>query len=306
MFTSGCLQRLELLGVFCWLVKDLGCVLLFPTVAFPAALAAICLETCTVAAVWGVEPTAELVHRVAVFFWLTGNTMWMVGELVFEASTEPGRQFPWFHGPLLGVRPILSTSPLQFAQGIFALGFAVLLVLYAWGAAALWRGSQGLPHQAEPESRPGVPADSQAAATGPARGIRQQLLVGGMVSERVYRWIFIGPWLAKDFFWTCEWLTCALVSGFAVVVVIIDCIRRFGEVVFVAELGWVVSNIIWIYSELGLNEAVRWPRVLAAAVLIADCLLIAVAINHAYKRSGSSSPLEYSPLVGSTGRSLHD
>mmetsp|Transcript_137924 Transcript_137924/g.384644 ORF Transcript_137924/g.384644 Transcript_137924/m.384644 type:complete len:311 (-) Transcript_137924:120-1052(-) len=298
------LSQLELLGILCWLLKDLGWVLLCPAVAFPAGFAALCLETYSITALGGVETVAEFTHRLAVLLWLIGNAVWMVSELLFEPSVETGHRFPWFQKPMLGVRPDASNSLLHVAEGILAMGLSVLLVLYAWGALTLLQGDRRRPDQPEQKGQTGAQAKLGDAATEQAGADWQPPLVAGLVTVRVYQWVFIGPWLAKDFFWTFEWLNCALIFGFVVVAVIIDCIRRFGSVVFVAELMWAVSNIIWIYGELGLKDASHRPRVLAAAVLVADCLLMMFAIHRAYRRPGSKDPTEDSPLIDSTSRSL--
>jgi len=247
--------QLEAAGMFLWLLKDLGWVVLLPAVSFPAALAAICLKSHGLLLHGGADSTALRVHGVAVLFWLLGNVSWMVAELLFEPSQQTGRQFPWFSGPIAGDNKIAYTDGRRWGQAFFACGVLVLLAYYAKAAMELRQETCQDVQQAE---NPQDPHEASAAFTP---------TLFGVVTLEVYQWVFIGPWILKDIFWTLEWLWPGLICGCVVLVLVIDYLMKFGGALFFAELLWVVGNTVWILAELAFVDNYRWLRSAAAATL---------------------------------------
>lgn len=115
-----------------WTLKDMGWIVLCAPVAFPAALLAFCAETHLVMTSWREATTAMLVHQFAECCWLLGNTFWMLSEFLCEDGQENrlGRQFPWYKGPLFGVRTTADNVAVDISRLIFSLGLAMLLTFY--------------------------------------------------------------------------------------------------------------------------------------------------------------------------------
>jgi hypothetical protein len=103
-------------------------------------------------------------------------------------------------------------------------------------------------------------------------------LVFGLCTPELYQWLFIGPWIVKDLFWTCGNLWGGLVSGFVVGVLFLDYLRRYGGLLHVAELCWLVGNCFAMVGELGYEERNRAVRVEAAAILGFGAAAVACAL----------------------------
>jgi len=304
--SEGHLRRLQIAGLLCWLAKDFAWVLLLPEASFPAAFLALCLETYSIRARWSVGSTPEFVMSLAVLAWLAGNSVWMASELLFAASPEPGRQFPWFHTPVIGIQPDTCFALVKVTQCLFALGVSMPVVLFCWSVIQHW---------GKPPTGPADPPETEARkldeaaeiAVENAQGCRSDLVMG-LFSKSVYEDLFIGPWVAKDLFWTLGWLSCALPFGLAAALLTLDCFRRFGGVLNFAEFVWIIANIVWILAELALDDQYRWPRVTAGAILLADGLLVSGALWAACQRRRPGQG-EDSYLFGGgsySGHSLQD
>merc|ERR1712217_409835 len=106
-------------------------------------------------------------------------------------------------------------------------------------------------------------------------------LVLGMFTPQLYGVLYIGPWILKDLFWTHEILVPAVSCSLLVIVMIVDCIRRFADFGFVAELCWVLGNTVWMSGEVALGDAVVWSRVLAASLLCFGLVALCLAWQQA-------------------------
>lgn len=97
---------------------------------------------------------------------------------------------------------------------------------------------------------------------------RRHRICGVEVSEEVLGKAFIGPWILKDFFWTCGffWPTCA--SAALVAYFIIVSWRQSGGIIHLALMLWLLGNVAWVYSELWAMDKVYWPRCAAALIFI--------------------------------------
>lgn len=281
--------RLEAAGVFFWLLKDMGWCLLLPEVSFPAALAAVCLETHALMFRWETDTVAVKVHGVAVVLWLLGNSTWMTFEMLFSPSD--GRRFPWYSGPMATESESLYHVGCIWSAVLFGGALALLGGFYAQAAMEL-RKSRGATQMENPQDALEFDSDDQE-------------LIFGVVTPEVYQWVFIGPWILKDVFWNCEWLAPGLVCSAVVFAFIIDYLRRFRLLMKVAELFWVTGNTVWIVAELGMEESIMWPRVLAASILLAGVAVSVVAFSLALlpgyedPRSGKEARDQQRPLVAS-------
>merc|ERR1740123_2085449 len=89
--------------------------------------------------------------------------------------------------------------------------------------------------------------------------------------------LFIGPWLAKDLFWTCNVFWCAVPCVALVVMLVVNSMLTVGGQVGGQRpkimLMWVLGNFIWMYSELLMDDAYLWPRVVTCLILVSAAAL---------------------------------
>lgn len=80
------IRKKENFHIFLWLIKDLcwvslsktaGMVMIWPTVGLALYIAYI-----------NRKDRAELVHNLAVSFWIIANSIWMIGEFYFQDQTR--------------------------------------------------------------------------------------------------------------------------------------------------------------------------------------------------------------------------
>lgn len=271
-----------------WLLKDLGWVLLLCPLSWPAAFLALCVESHSLHSQWHTKTLPVRMHEVATLLWLAGNATWMTCEFLFEPSRpeEHGRSFPWYSGPLAGDGSEQSYEiGVHVAQAIFAAGLALLALVYMHEAAKYVR-SVSTDHTSALETEP--PA---ASRSGPP-------LVFGLITPELFQWLFIGPWILKDLFWTCDNIVGGLACGVFVALLFIDYIRRFGGLLHVAEFCWVIGNSFWIVAEIPFQEQSRAIRIEAAAIMgfgaaVATCAL--VWDMETFTKKGE--PRETSPLL---------
>mmetsp|Transcript_29703 Transcript_29703/g.94653 ORF Transcript_29703/g.94653 Transcript_29703/m.94653 type:complete len:300 (-) Transcript_29703:183-1082(-) len=252
-----CFSHLEVAGLFLWLLKDLGWVLLLPMLCMPAAFLVVCVECRSITLRWDTATQAQLVHSIVVALWLAGNALWMTSELLWMPSPDPGRQFPWFHGPILGERPHYYDVGQRTAQVIFLASVIALVVFYMHSAFHIGRED-----------------DSKRVSGREA----DEPLVFGLITADLYQWIFIGPWIAKDLCWTFDAFLPSVPFAIMVIALTVDYVVRFRRCVFVAELGWVIANTVWIYGELPLDDLQKWPRYVAASLLVVSACLVLVSL----------------------------
>lgn len=278
----------EDLGVLCWLLKDAAWVVLCPYVSIPAALAAICIESHSLSRTWCGLGYPQKMHTLGVMLWLVGNTVWMCGELLFEPHEGLGGRFPWFDKPLIANDSELSETLVNVARAIFALGILACASCYPPYVVALCRGPESPGEGGGRSSELSSPTSDRAAA-----------LTGGKVfgafEPDVYGLLFIGPWIAKDLFWTYANLAGALACSAVVVALLCDGLRRSWNTKNVAELIWVSGNTVWVTAELFFMDELRWMRVLACAILLCGCLPLAQAALAS--TNSSKEPHEGSALL---------
>lgn len=290
-------DRYVCLGLLCWLLKDAAWVTLLPTAAFLAAFAAILVESHSFIMRFHVETTAQRVHGAATFVWLFGNTVWMVSEFLFEPVTEPGSQMPWYDAPLAVSSLLAYNGGLHIARGILIAGLALLALFYAKSATESPRLDVD---SAVTEN----PQETTASANPQDQDVEgkdvPQPLVFGICSPEVYQWIFIGPWILKDIFWSLEMFWPAMTCGLVVLALTADCVFRFGGFILSAEVFWVIGNMVWIYGELVLQDTEHWPRFSSASFMGLGILCVLSALRQTWKLDASDG--ETAHLLGAAPR----
>ena len=81
------IRKFENFHILLWLLKDLCWVILWRPLGifmiFPTLSLAIYITF------FNKSDKAELAHNLAVCFWISANSIWMIGEFYFEDSTRP-------------------------------------------------------------------------------------------------------------------------------------------------------------------------------------------------------------------------
>jgi hypothetical protein len=93
------IRKLENLHIFLWLLKDtcwvmdyhlMGVLMIFPTLILAFFIT------------WKFRKyTAELFHNLAVCFWISANSTWMIGEFYYDDTFRPYASFFFFSGLLI-------------------------------------------------------------------------------------------------------------------------------------------------------------------------------------------------------------
>lgn len=100
------LSRFDNMHILFWLVKDMSWCLMSKTIGtimiVPTVIVAL------VILVRSREHMTSFVHNLAVLFWISANSMWMVGEMFCQDCTKP------------------------YAIWLFSAGMGVLLVYYVY------------------------------------------------------------------------------------------------------------------------------------------------------------------------------
>jgi hypothetical protein len=270
-YANAYADRLELVILVSWLLKDFAWVLLFTGLAWPAALAAFLLEFHSLMTTWRIDSNAIRVHGLACLFWIFGNSLWMTSEFLWDSSSSFDKGghsiYPWHEGPLVEPNPEAYRAGVKFARCILLTGLVMLLTYYVAAAMGM-DNSRSMSGIGRIGSNPQEDLDTHS------RSAYTEPLVWGFVTPKVYKTLFIGPWILKDIMWTCEWFYAAVACAVVVVYLNVDCFRRFRSYVSLAELLWVVANVIWLIAELGLEQPMLLPRLIAAACLLGGMSLI--------------------------------
>jgi len=259
--------RLEVAVLTMWLMKDFTWVLLIPRLAWPAALLAMTLQLYSMVIDWKTSSDAFNVHALAGLLWIVGNTIWMSSEFLWDPSSSYDKiakhsVIPWHESPLAGVNEQAYASGLGRAQAVFITALIMLVISYFVVTARGYRSSWS-------SATPIMNAQDNIKET-----VRQaDPLVWGIMTQEVYMIIYIGPWILKDLFWTCEMFYPALVCSLIVVALMADAFRRFQSYVSLVELTWVMGNTVWLSAELGLQTPRLWPRLVAGGFLLLGCAL---------------------------------
>lgn len=253
--------RLDFAGILAWLLKDAGWSMRCPCLALPAASAAVGIEVSAIVKFWHLESRCEIMHRVVVFLWLLGNVVWAAAEFVCGRGPPAfDLTFTWYHGPLIGFDPIAYDWAVRLTKSIFACGLAMLVLYYSSQIRSRFARKvfQSVPTL-------GIPWCSNTESADRVSPVACDLL-------------FIGPWLAKDLFWTCNVFWCAVPCVALVVMLVVNSMLTVGGQRPKIMLMWVLGNFIWMYSELLLDDAYLWPRIVTGIILVSAAALALVGL----------------------------
>lgn len=220
--------KLQCYVLLSWLAKDFAWVLLLPRLGFPTALLAIFLEHYSVRLAWKWSTWSERAPGIAGVFWLTGNAIWMTSEFLWD--DEDGKHwFSWQSVPLATPNQNFKMAGTHVAVCFFVAGlasFSLLLLDVRQQMASI-----GNPQEEDQKGK-------------------TEELVWGFVPSGTYRELFIAPWILKDLFWALKSTAPAMFAAVAAALLVLDGYRRFGSVLCIVELTWVIANTIWLYGEL--------------------------------------------------------
>jgi len=178
----------------------------------------------------------QIVQSVAIVFWLCGNSIWMTAELVYHVSIplhDPARPF-WYWGALAGMNLAKYEMLVHVGQGLLLGGMVLLLCIYT----ALAFNSTMNRANLDQNPQDGEPSEPQ-----------EQVVFGCFTLDEYLR-IFIGPWLAKDFFWTVPMLWPGMCLAVLMFFLMCDYYRRTRSRTDLAMIFWLVGNALWMYLEL--------------------------------------------------------
>lgn len=278
--------RDDALVTLLWLLKDFGWVLTCGVIVLPTTTTALCFLSYSLFVRWATMSTIERVSGVTYLCWLSGNACWLAAEMLFEPVTKGEATMPWYDGPLYSSHPKYSAGVLC-ARFFFTSGLAVLLVFYiryAYVCKSL------VPRKASESATlvaPGNPLTVALCVDAPG-----DELVFGIIPPSVYEDAFVGPWILKDLFWTMQLLEPGLLCGLVALLLVTDCVRRYGGPLRLAEVFWVMGNVAWLCGEEHFDDQHLWPRALAASFMALGILLALRAL------SSDCDPMEYEALSG--------
>lgn len=290
-------RRLEHWWLLCWLLKDLGWVLLCGPLAWPAALAAIAFQARDLLQQWQAVPVCEWVHSLATLAWLSGSTVWMTAQLLFEPEVHKNRSSPWYSGALFAAnadryhKGVILMQTIDFATllglalfyGVssYEAGLAAQTVIVP-GAEASCRSS--------PFSRKPLRASPENAAAAAQKSA--QALVFGLLTPDVYAKIFIVPWILKDIFWSRQSFIPTIICMLLVTILMADNLWLFMRQRNVALIFWVTGSAVWMSNDLVMHDQEVWPLFLSVLLLaVGACTLVLGESEFADSPMGESDPL---------------
>jgi len=302
-------RRLANVWLLCWLLKDLGWVLLCGPVAWPAALAAIALQAHEV--LHGVEtaPMGEWVLSLATLGWLCGSSVWMTSQLLFEPEIHKNRASPWYSGAIFSAHGDL------YHWGVFlmqAIDITTLMGLFAFYATRLsgdanvagqWIWAQVADQLAIRQWKAVVEDEPSSSSNGvPPAGAEpssNEVLVFGMMTPEVYSKIFIVPWILKDLFWCHQCFIPSIICVLLVTVLVADYLWLFKKWKNLAVLLWTSGSTVWISNDLVMHEQEAWPMMLSILCFaVATCIMSAVLVARPpYDDNDIFSKEEYSTML---------
>jgi len=250
--------RLDFAGILAWLLKDAGWAMRCPLLTLPAASVAVAIEGSAIAKLWHLESQFEIIHRIIVFMWLLGNVLWASAEF-FCGRGLPAFDltFTWYHGPILGVDAFAYHSAVRLTTCILACSLAMLVLYYISHVRLhiVQRAFQPTPTLGKPVCW------------------STKMSFADRVSPVACDLLFIGPWLAKDLFWTCNLFWCAVPCVALAVLSVVNSMLTVGGQRPKIMLMWVLGNFIWMYAELLLDDAYIWPRIVTCVILVSAAAL---------------------------------
>lgn len=273
-------QNMENVWLLCWLLKDLGWVLLCGPIAWPAALAAVVLQARDVLQQVDTMPLAEWVHSLAILGWLCGSSMWMTAQLLFEPEIHASKASPWYSGS------IFTANAEHYHLGVFgmeAFHFTTLFGLLMFYSMHLW-GETGLSIWTSWSQNPTADAIRQRNAhqarldVDEAGASSDEALIFGVMTPKVYSKTFIVPWILKDVFWCHQSFIPAILCVFLVTILQADCLWLFKKWTNLALLLWTTGSAVWLSNDLVMHEQENWPLLLSILFFAVGACIMSAAI----------------------------
>lgn len=291
--------------LLCWLLKDLGWVLLCSPLAWPAAMVAITLQALEVAHQWSFAAVDEWVHSVAILAWLVGNSMWMSAQLLFEPDLHKGRASPWYSGA------IFQPSADAYHLGRFAMQAIHTATIIGLVSFYIVSAKKSLLPRFKSESS--AATSSVSSPTGALLRHRKaslghmpremdcidaDALIFGVLTPEVYSKVFILPWILKDLFWSSEHYIAAMVCMILVTVLMADYFWLFMKCKNLAALLWTTGSAVWISNDLVMHEQEMWPLLLSILFFaVGACMLATSVISEPRECEPRQMAPEYNPLL---------
>jgi len=296
-------RRAENAWLLCWLLKDLGWLLLCGPLAWPAAIVALVLQAHDVLLQWESGTVAEWVHGLATLCWLTGSSVWMTAQLLFEPEIHKGRASPWYSGS------IFTASEDNYHRGVMlmqTIDISVIVFLVGFYAASFWGEVWSNQAASDPtgdaiRQRRAALEDEAGASAAALEPLGRDTLVFGVLTPEVYSKVFIVPWILKDLFWCRQSFIPAILCLLLVTVFMADYLWLFKKWKNLAVLLWTTGTAVWMSNDLVMHEQEMWPMLLSVLFFaVGACILTAALVarpprEEFFRESGSKE--EFNPLL---------
>lgn len=217
----------------------------------------------------------------AMLGWLSGSSVWMTAQLLFEPEIHKSRTAPWYSGS------IFAGSADHYHWGVYlmrVIHVATLLGLMVFYAVSLKGASFASVMAKISKSTPNPTLDAihqrrtsydndEPAAT-PIFEPNAQVLVFGLMAPEVYSKIFIVPWIIKDIFWSTRSFIPAILCMILATVLMADYLCLFKKWKNLAMVLWTVGSAVWLSNDLVMHDEEIWPLLLSIVVFaVGSCIL---------------------------------
>jgi hypothetical protein len=281
-FKAGCqLARSpsrEHVWLLCWLVKDMGWILLCGPIAWLGAVVGLTVQVNDALNRWGSASVGEWAHCLAAISWLLGSSTWMTAQLLFEPNIHKFRASPWYSGAIFSPNADAYNFGSFVMQAIHIATLVGLSIFYVASARADWLSQFTF-------AQTGVSGLSPTGELLKQRKVTQsekpsEALIFGVLKPEVYSKIFIVPWILKDLFWCNEHFVLSMICMLLVTVLMADYLCLFMKWKNLAALLWTTGSAVWISNDLIMRESEMWPLLLSILFFaVGICVLSAVLIT---------------------------
>lgn len=276
------IRRIENLWLLCWLLKDLGWVLLCGFVAWPAALLAIAFQAQDVWQQTEFAPVKVWVHSLATLAWLCGSSIWMTAQLLYEPVVHKNRVSPWYSGSIFTANADRYHFGVHMMESIHIITLLGLSIFYLMRLTGAEGRSWDLPWTSTSWTDPTGDAIRQrrAALEDDELGeeTSSQVLVFGIMTPQLYSKVFIVPWIIKDLFWCHQSFIPAIVCLLLATVLMADYLWLFRKWRNLAVLLWTTGTAVWLSNDLIMHESESWPLMLTLVLLALAIYIVIVVI----------------------------
>lgn len=298
---QGRIHRMDNVVLLCWIVKDLGWVLLCP-LAMAAALVGLVLQGCHLLGQLHVVSRAEWAHSFAAFGWFFGSSVWMIDQFFYETTVHTDRTSPWYHGAFFPGHPEKYIAGVRIMQGINFIAIIALMTFYGLLAgesgwkdyimAKLERLYKGNPRPTCDAIRErkeaygaGSSRDKTPSPVPKESSSDSQGLVFGLMAPEVYSKVFILPLILRDLFWGGKCIYISIMCSLMVTALLTDNLIVLKEAKKCPLLVWSIGSAIWICGDLVMDGKEVWPMVITTIffLLAAGAMLAVIFAQHQFE-----------------------